>query len=228
MSPGTSPAYAGDMRSIGYWPRFASRKLRLALCHFFAILLTASTSGAVASDEFSTPAATESAPDSPSCYLSLGVGDTSIGPTAIASLSADWAHVLFGLRASRTTSFSIDGPPEAAVTDYSGLIGGVVRAGAVRVHAAVGVGLGATTRRGPQLPEDGGALFGWSAPRYEWVQYDRVVNVPMQVGVSLESKNNGIGLDFVANLNREVSTFGIALTVSGGKMRSWRAVGNGH
>ena len=63
--------------------------------------------------------------------------------------------------------------------------------------------------------------------RYEWVQYDRVVNVPIQLGVSLDSKHNGIGLDFVANVNREVSTFGIALTVSGGKMRSWRDAGNG-
>ena len=84
------------------------------------------------------------------------------------------------------------------------------------------------TRRGPQLPEeDGSAIIGWSNPRYQWVQYDRVVNVPIQLGVSLDSKHNGIGLDFVANLNREVSTFGIALTVSGGKMRGWRDAGNG-
>jgi len=214
------------MRSIGCWLPFANRKIRLALGHFFVFLATASASSAVAGDEFSTPATTKADPSSPNCYLSLGVGDTSIGPTAIASFSADWAHVLFGVPASRTTSFSLIGPPEVAVTNYSGLIGGVVRGGPVRVHAAVGVGLGATTRRGPQLPEvDGGAII--ANPRYEWVQYDRVVNVPIQLGVSLDSKYNGIGLDFVANVNREVSTFGIALTVSGGKMRSWRDAGNG-
>jgi hypothetical protein len=215
------------MRSIGCWPPFANRKIRLAVGHLLAFLAMASASGAVAGDESSTPAATKADPSSPNCYLSLGVGNTSIGPTAIASFRADWAHVLFGVRASRTTSFSLDGPPEAAVTDYSALVGGVVRGGSVRVHAAVGVGLGATTRRGPQLPDDGGAVFSWSTPRYEWVQYDRVVNVPIQLGASLDSKHNGIGLDFVANVNREVSSFGIALTVSGGKMRSWRDAGNG-
>jgi hypothetical protein len=209
------------MRSIGCWPPFAKRKIRLALGHVCAFLATASASGAVAGDEISTPATTQAAPASPSCYLSLGVGDTSIGPTASASFSADWSHVLFGVRASRTTSFSLIGPPAAAVTDYSALIGGVVRRGPVRVHAAVGVGLAATTRRGPQLPEEGdGAFVLWSTPRYAWVQYDRVVNVPLQLGISLDSKYNGIGLDFVANVNREVRTFGIALTVSGGKMRT--------
>ena len=135
------------MRSIGCWPPFANRKIRLALGHFLAFLATATTSGAVAGDEFSTPATTKADPSSPNCYLSLGVGDTSIGPTAIASLSADWAHVLLGVRASRATSFSLIGPPEAAVTDYSALIGGVVRGGSVRVHAAVGVGLGAHSPR---------------------------------------------------------------------------------
>ena len=208
------------MRSIGCWPVFANRKIRLTVGHFFAFLATACASGAVAGDEFSTPAATKAAPSSPNCYLSLGLGDTSIGPTATASLSADWAHVLFVVRAGRTTSFSLDGPPEAAVTDYSALIGGVVRAGAVRVHAAAGVGLGATTRRGPQLPEEGGAILSLSTPRYEWVRYDRVANVPVQVGVSLDGKYNGIGLDFVANVNREVSSFGVALTVSVGKLRN--------
>jgi hypothetical protein len=54
------------------------------------------------------------------------------------------------------------------------------------------------------------------------VRYENVVNIPVQLGVSLDSKQSGIGLDFVANVNREVSTYGIALTVSGGKMRSWR------
>ena len=215
------------MRSIGCWPPFANRKIRLAVGHLLAFLAMASASGAVAGDESSTPAATQADPSSPNCYLSLGVGDTSIGPTAIASFWADWAHMLFGVSASRTTSFSLDGPPEAAVTDYSALVGGVVRKGSVRVHAAVGVGLGATTRRGPQLPDDVGAVFSWSTPRYAWVQYDRVVNVPIQLGVSLDSKHNGIGLDFVTNVNREVSSFGIALTVSGGKMRSWPDAGNG-
>ena len=161
----------------------------------------------------------------------LGLPPTSISRsalaagTAIASLSVDWAHVLFRVCASRTTSFALDGPPEAGITDYSTLIGGVVRGGAVRMHVAVGIGLGATTRRGPQVPEDGGAII--ATPKYEWVRYEKVVNVPIQLGISLDSKYKGIGIEFVANVNREVSTYGIVLTVSGGKMRSWRDAGDG-
>ncbi len=214
------------MRPIGCSPLFANRRIRVAFGHFLALLAMASASSAVAGDESPTPAASNAARSSPNLYLSLGVGDTSIGPTAIASLSVDWAHVLFRVRASRTTSFALDGPPEAAITDCSALIGSVVRGGSFRVHAAAGVGLGATTRRGPQIPAaEGSSPFSLSTPKYEWVRYDNVVNVPIQVGVSLDGKYNGIGLDFVANVNREVSTYGIALTVSGGKMRRWRSAG---
>ena len=204
---------------MGCSPLFANRGIRVALGHFLAVLAMASASRAVAGDESLTPAVSNAARSSPNLYLSLGVGDTSIGPTALASLSVDWAHVLFRVRASRTTAFALDGPPEAAITDYSTLIGGVVRGGPFRMHAAVGIGLGATTRRGPQLPAaEGSSPFSWSTPEYEWVRYEKMVNVPIQLGVSLDSEYNGIGLDFLANLNREVSTYGIALTVSGGKM----------
>jgi hypothetical protein len=215
------------MSSIGCWPPIANRKIRLALGHLFAFLATTSPRCALAGDEFSTPATTKADPSSPNCYLSLGVGDTSIGPTAIAGVSVDWAHVLFQVSASRTTSFALVGPPEAAITDYSALIGGVVRGGPVRMHVAMGIGLGATTRRGPQVHENGEAGLGLSTPKYEWVRYEKVVNVPIQLGVSLDSKYNGIGLNFVANVNREVSTYGIALTVSGGKIRPWRDAGDG-
>jgi hypothetical protein len=216
------------MRPIGCSTIFANRRIRMAFGHFLAVLAMASASRAVAGGESPTPAASNAARSSPNLFLSLGVGDTSIGPTAIASLSVDWAHVLFRVRASRTTSFALDGPPEAAITDYSALIGGVVRGGSVRMHAAVGIGLGATTRRGPQVPAaEGGSPFSLSTPKYEWVRYEKVVNVPIQLGVSLDSEYNGIGLDFVANVNREVSMYGIALTVSGGKMRSWRSAGDG-
>jgi hypothetical protein len=210
------------MRPIGCLPLFANRRIRVALGHFLAVLATASASRAVAGGESPTPAASNAARSTPNLYLSLGLGETSIGPTAMASLSVDWAHVLFRVRANRTTSFALDGPPETAITDYSALIGGVVRSGPIRAHAAVGVGLGATTRRGPQVPDDGGSPLSLSTPEYEWVRYEKVVNVPIQLGVSLDGKYNGIGLDFVANVNREVSTYGIALTLSGGKMRSWR------
>jgi hypothetical protein len=215
------------MRPIGCSTLFANRKFRVASGYFLAVLAMASASGAVAGDESLTPAFSNAIPASPNLYLSLGVGETSIGPAAITGLSVDWAHVLFRACASRTTSFALDGPPEAGITDYSALIGGVVRGGAVRVHVAVGIGLGATTRRGPQVPEDGGAIIGLSTPKYEWVRYENVVNVPIQLGVSLDSKYNGIGLEFVANVNREVSTYGIVLTVSGGKMRSWGSAGDG-
>ena len=208
---------------MGCSPLFADRGIRVALGQFLAVFAMASASRAVAGDESLTPAAANAVRSSPNLYLSLGLGDTSIGPTALASLSVDWAHVLFRVCASRTTSFALDGPPEAAITDYSALIGGVVRGGPFRVHAAAGVGLGATTRRGPQIPAaEGSSPFSWSTPEYEWVRYEKGVNVPIQLGVSLDSEQSGVGLDFVANVNREVSTYGIVLTVSGGKIRSWR------
>ena len=74
---------------------------------------------------------------------------------------------------------------------------------------------------GPPEMSRPSAISSHSWPRRAQAARSRVVNVPIQLGVSLDSKYNGIGLDFVANVNREVSTFGIALTVSGGEMRSW-------
>jgi hypothetical protein len=222
-----SPAVTADMGPLRCLPRLANRRIAKLLGHFLILIALASASEAAAGDESPALAGTSTRPF-PNFYLSLGVGDTSIGPMAIANLSADWENVLLRVSASRTASFALYGPPAVAITDYSGLVGGVVRAGLVRAFAAVGIGRGATTRRGPQLPlAEGSSPFSLSTPQYEWVRYETVVNVPIQVGVSLNSKYNSIGLDFVANVNREVRTYGIALTISGGKMCSWQVAGDG-
>ena len=59
------------------------------------------------------------------------------------------------------------------------------------------------------------------------MRYEKVVNVPIHVGVSIDSKYNGIGLEFVANVNQEVRTYGVALTISGGRMCNWQVAGDG-
>ena len=152
------------MRSLGCSRRFANRRTPVVLGHLLILVAMAGASRAVAGDESSPLAATSALP-SPDFYLSLGLGDTSIGPVAIANLSADWKNVLIRVSASRTTSFALDGPPAVAITDYSGLVGGVVRAGLVRTYAAVGIGRGATTRRGPRLPPaEGSSPFGLANP----------------------------------------------------------------
>jgi hypothetical protein len=87
------------------------------------------------------------------------------------------------------------------------------------VHAAMGVGAGFTTHRGPKIIEERDVGLSLAPPKYAWVRYDKVVNLPIQLGVSLDSEYTGIGLDFIANVSREVSTFGWALTVSGGWLR---------
>ena len=93
--------------------------------------------------------------------VEIRAGDSSIGPMAIANVSVDWSHLLFRVRASRTTSSNPIGPPEAAITDYSALVGGVVRTGPLHVHAAMGIGAG-------------------------------FVNLPIQLGVSLDSEHTCI------------------------------------
>jgi hypothetical protein len=208
------------MTTISCASPLASHRFRVVLGSLLAALALSGARYAFAGGESSTPIATFTGESSPNFHLSLGVGDTSIGPVAIASLSFDMAHFLFRARASRTTSFNLEGPPAVAITDLSALVGAVVRGGPVRFHAAMGVGVGYTTRRGPRIPPgEGSSPFSLAPAKYEWVRYDKIVNLPVQLGVSLDSEHSGIGLDVVANVNREVSTFGVALTVSGGRMR---------
>jgi hypothetical protein len=146
----------------------ANHRIRVVLGCLLATLALSGASHAFAAGESSTPVATLTGESSPKLYLSLGLGDTAIGPVAIANLSFETAHFLFQTRASRTTSFNLQGPPDAAMTDYSALVGAVVRGGPLRFHAAMGIGMGSTTRRGPQVsPDEDGGIFSFAPTNYE-------------------------------------------------------------
>jgi hypothetical protein len=204
------------VKQTGHSSRLPKGGTSLVLAGLLAIPVWSVSSRALADGESSTPAAAGPGESSTHVYLSAGVGGSAIGPMALANLSVERGHFLFQARAGRTEDLQLFAPPRAAITDYSGLLGAVVRRGSGRVYVAAGLGLGCTSRRGKRIPT--GDAFVWF-DSYEPSRNDNILNVPLQLGMSFDGHYHGIGLDFVANVNREVSTYGVALTYRGGWIR---------
>lgn len=177
---------------------------------------------AFAGGETSTPIGTEPDESSTKTYLTLGMGGSSVGIMAMASLSLESGSLLLSARASATFTLELavpdtdseTRPPKTTVTDYSILVGKTWRRHATLLYAEAGPGLARIARRGDRVFPGPGETF---APYYE-MSSEKGLNLAFQAGAREDWSIVGVGLAIVGNVNSGESEVGLALTISLGKM----------
>lgn len=146
-------------------------------------------------------------------FATIAAGVSGVGAVGLVAATLEVATVRLTARAFLSGSIDFGVSPTEQIEEYAVLLGKSWQIESRTAYVSAGLGRAKTTRRGKFLyAED----EGFQTKIYEAFNADSL-SVPLEAGITWDGSSTSVGLALVANINRELSTVGVVLSLSFGK-----------